>query len=149
MMSDELHEAAWRIQLHEVIARYAHCMDSGDFDGLEALFTEDASFDIEPDPGIIPLPLHGRRVMREALEARYAVVSQDAQRRHLMTTIVVDEVSATAAATRSFLTVVSAPKSGGGVELRGTGVYHDRFVRENGAWLISERRLFVDELKTS
>ena len=148
-MSDELLEAAWRSQLLEVIARYAHYMDAGEFDELEALFSEDARFDIKPDPGIVPVPISGRGTIRSALEERFLVVSREAQRRHLMTTTIVDELTETAAAARTFLTVLSVPKSGGAVELRGTGVYHDRFVRIGGAWLFSERTLHVDALKTT
>jgi hypothetical protein len=148
-VTDELLESAWRLQMLDVIGRYAHCMDSGDFDGLEALFAEDSRFDIVPDPGIVPIPIEGRRAIREALEARYAVVSREAQRRHLMATTMFDAVDEKHATAKTFLAVLSSPFGGGEVELRGTGVYHDTFARVDGRWVFAERVLHVDELKTS
>lgn len=148
-MSDELLEGAWRSQIVDLVARYAHCLDSGDFDGVEALFADDARFDIVPDPGIIPVPVDGRAEIRRVLEERYAVVSQEAQRRHMMATTVVDELDQTHATGRTFLAVLSSPFAGGGVEVRGTGVYHDRFTRADGTWRFAERVLHVDSLKTS
>ena len=90
----------------------------------------------------------GRRRIREVLEGRYDVVSKVDQRRHLITNLVIDELGGDEAVTRCFLTVLSVPKSGGSVELRGTGVYHDRLRRIDGSWLIAERRLVLDALGT-
>lgn len=140
--------AAARQEISEVLCRYAVYVDDGEFDRLETLFAGDATFDISPDPKIIPLPAEGRRRIREVLEGRYDVVSKVDQRRHLITNLVIDELGEDEAVTRCFLTVLSVPKSGGSVELRGTGVYHDRLRRINGSWLIAERRLVLDALGT-
>ena len=140
--------AASRQEISEVLSRYAVFVDAGEFDRLEALFASDATFDITPDPKIIPVPAVGRRKIREVLEGRYDVVSKVDQRRHLITNLVIDELGDTEAVTRCFLTVLSVPKSGGSVELRGTGVYHDRLRRIDGSWLIEERRLVLDALGT-
>lgn len=140
--------AASRQEISEVLSRYAVFVDAGEFDRLETLFASDATFDITPDPEIIPVPAVGRRKIREVLEGRYDVVSKVDQRRHLITNLVIDELSDTEAVTRCFLTVLSVPKSGGSVELRGTGVYHDRLRRIDDSWLIEERRLVLDALGT-
>lgn len=138
--------AAARQEIAEVLSRYAVFVDAGEFDRLETLFAGDAIFDITPDPKIVPVPAVGRRQIREILEGRYDVVSKVDQRRHLITNLVIDELSDDEAVTRCFLTVLSVPKSGGPVELRGTGVYHDRLRRLDGSWLIAERRLVLDAL---
>lgn len=138
--------AGARQEISEVLCRYAVYVDDGEFDRLETLFSDDATFDITPDPKIVPVPAVGRRKIREILEGRYDVVSKLDQRRHLITNLVIDALSDEEAVTRCFLTVLSVPKSGGNVELRGTGVYHDRLRRIDGSWLIAERRLVLDAL---
>ena len=140
--------AAARQEISEVLCRYAVYVDDGEFDRLEMLFAGDATFDISPDPKIVPVPAIGRRQIREILEGRYDVVSKVDQRRHLITNLVIDELSDTEAVTRCFLTVLSVPKRGGSVELRGTGVYHDRLRQIDNDWLIAERRLVLDALGT-
>ena len=142
-------DTASRQEITEVIAKYAVYIDAGEFDQLESLFAEDAVFDITPDPGIVPVPVRGGRQIREALEERYRLVSPQAQRRHLMTNTVIDELAGDRARARSFLTVLSVPKSaGGGVELRGIGVYNDTLERRKQMWLFTERRLVLDVLGT-
>lgn len=137
---------AARMEIQDVIARYSVHIDAGEFDRLQALFSDDAVFDITPDPVFMKVPVKGGRAIREALEARYRVVVNEAQRRHVMTNTIFDELGADHAATRTFLTVLSVPKGPGGIELRGTGVYNDKFVCRNGVWQIRERFLVMDAL---
>lgn len=137
---------AARMEIQDVIARYSVHIDAGEFDRLQALFSDDAVFDITPDPVFMKVPVKGGRAIREALEARYRVVVKEAQRRHVMTNTIFDELGADHAATRTFLTVLSVPKGPGGIELRGTGVYNDKFVCRNGVWQIRERFLVMDAL---
>ena len=137
---------AARMEIQDVISRYSVHIDAGEFDRLQALFSDDAVFDITPDPVFMKVPVKGGRAIREALEARYRVVVKEAQRRHVMTNTIFDELGADHAATRTFLTVLSVPKGPGGIELRGTGVYNDKFVCRNGVWQIRERFLVMDAL---
>jgi hypothetical protein len=137
---------AARMEIQDVISRYSVHIDAGEFDRLQILFAEDAVFDITPDPIFMKVPVKGARAIRDALEARYRVVVKEAQRRHVMTNTIFDELAADRAATRTFLTVLSVPKGAGGIELRGTGVYNDKFALFNGAWQIRERFLVMDAL---
>lgn len=137
---------AARMEIQDVISRYSVHIDAGEFDRLQALFADDAVFDITPDPVFMKVPVTGGRAIREALEARYRVVVKEAQRRHVMTNTIFDELGADHAATRTFLTVLSVPKGPGGIELRGTGVYNDKFVCRNGVWQIRHRYLVMDAL---
>ena len=139
-------EVAARMEILDVISRYSVHIDAGEFDRLERLFADDAVFDITPDPVFMKVPVKGGRAIREALEARYKVVVKEAQRRHVMTNTIFDELSADKASTRTFLTVLSVPKGPGGIELRGTGVYNDKFVCRGGVWQIRERFLVMDAL---
>jgi ketosteroid isomerase-like protein len=136
-----------RLDLYELIHRYSVCLDTGDFDGLEVVFADDVVFDVTPDPGLFPLPVKGKDELMAALRARYEEVQETAVRRHLVTCTMVDELEDDRARTRSLLTVVSVPH-GAAPELRGTGVYHDEFVRRDSRWLFKQRHLKVDALST-
>lgn len=137
---------AARMEILDVISRYSVHIDAGEFNRLQTLFSDDAVFDITPDPVFMKVPVKGARAIRDALESRYRVVVKEAQRRHVMTNTIFDELTADRAATRTFLTVLSVPKGTGGIELRGTGVYNDKFALINGAWQIRERFLVMDAL---
>lgn len=139
-------EVAARAEISDVISRYSVHIDSGEFERLQALFAEDAVFDIVPvpDPVFMKVPIRGGRAIRDALEGRYRVVIKEAQRRHVNTSTIFDELSADHAATRTFLTVLSVPKGPGGLELRGTGVYKDKLVRKDGVWRFQERLVMMD-----
>ena len=143
-MDEELRLASVRSEIHDLLARFAHCLDSGEFGSLEQLFAADATFSVEPDPGIVPARIEGSAAIRAALEARRASYADRAQRRHLVSTVVVDEIADRRARARSFLTIVSAPADGGAIELRGSGVYDDVFTRFEQGWRFAERRLTLD-----
>jgi 3-phenylpropionate/cinnamic acid dioxygenase small subunit len=143
-VDEELRRAIVRGEIHDLLARFAHCLDAGEFDRLEGMFAEDATFAVEPDPGIVPACIDGSSAIRAAFEARRASYADQAQRRHVVSTIVVDEISADRAHARSFLTIISTPSEGGAIELRGSGVYDDVFARSEQGWRFAERRLTLD-----
>lgn len=142
MSTDEL---ASRLEILDVIAKYAVHMDEGEFEALGPLFAEDAVFDITPDPEIVPNPLRGREAILGSLRERHELVRRDARHRHLMTNTAFDELEGERARTRTFLTVLAAPHTGG-VNVRGCGVYDDRFERRDGRWVIAGRKVFLDAL---
>jgi len=134
-----------KFEITELISRYGNCLDSGAFDALESLFTEDAVFRIEPDSGVPPL--QGNRGIREAVERRWALVHAGAQRRHVMSNIVVESLSEDGlrAQARTVLLVYEVAKAPGSqIHLHGMGVYEDELVLVNGAWRFRERRLILD-----
>jgi len=134
-----------KFEITELISRYGNCLDAGAFDALESLFTEDAVFRIEPDSGVPPL--QGSRGIREAVERRWSLVHQTAQRRHVMSNIVVESISdeGLQACARTVLLVYEVAKAPGSqIHLHGMGVYEDDLVLFNGAWRFRERRLILD-----
>lgn len=142
--SDDL---AARAEITDIVQRYATFMDEGEPEKFEALFAEDAVFDIQPNPGIAGIPAKGRKVIAESLFARRTQLAPTLQRRHVMSNTIFDELTATAARTRSYVTVFSAPKDGGAATLNGLGVYHDRFEKRDGSWLLVQRTFKIDVLK--
>lgn len=134
-----------KFEITELISRYGNCLDSGAFDEMESLFTEDAVFRIEPDSGVPPL--QGGRGIRAAVERRWALVHAGAQRRHVMSNIVVESFSddGSSAQARTVLLVYEVAKAPGSqIHLHGMGVYEDRLVRVVGKWRFRERRLILD-----
>lgn len=132
-----------RSAIENTINRYSVLYDTGEFDALVDVFAEDAVFDVEPDPGFFPLPVTGRDEIVASLRARRAEVIESAVRRHVVTNTIVDECDGETARTRSFLSVISVPH-GGPPQLHLTGVYHDAFRHEDGAWRFTERKLRMD-----
>ena len=131
-----------RFEITELISRYGNCLDAGDFDGMESLFVPDAVFRIVPDTATPDL--RGSKAIRDAVERRWAVVHEGAQRRHVMSNIVVD-VSGDAATARTVLLVYEVAKAPGSqVKVHGMGVYEDTLTRSDGAWRFRERVLFLD-----
>lgn len=134
-----------RVEIAELLARFGNALDAGDFDALEALFSADAEFHIEPPPADVALPLRGARGIRDTIERRWAVVSHEEQRRHVIANVVVDDLVAGRARVRSVLTVLAVGRRPGStVEVHGLGIYDDVVERQGDRWVIAERRLRVD-----
>ena len=142
MMDDTI---AAKFEITELISRYGNCLDAGDFDGLEAAFTRDAVFLVVPDHGVPPM--RGARVIRDTIEKRWSLVHRKAQRRHVMSNIVVDSVEGDQARARTVLLVYEVAKAPGSeIHLHGMGVYEDVLAREGGRWCFSERRFMLDRV---
>lgn len=132
-----------RFEVTELISRYGNCLDAGDFDALEALFAPDAVFRIVPATSVPDLT--GSRGIREAIERRWATVHEGAQRRHVMTNIVVESVDGDRATARTVLLVFEVAKAPGSqVHSHGMGVYEDELVRIDGTWRFQTRVMTLD-----
>ena len=136
-------ETAAKFEISELISRYGNCLDSGDFAELEALFTADAVFRVEPSDHVPELV--GSLHIRQAIEERWKVVHEGAQRRHVMSNIVVESIDGDTATARTVLLVYEVAKARGStVQLHGLGVYEDTLERSSGRWRFKERRLILD-----
>jgi hypothetical protein len=142
-LSDEARTLAARGDLVELIARYSHLLNGGEFDRLETLFTEDASFLTPGRDAVMPVPVVGAAAIRAAVEQRYARVGIGVQLRHVITATAIGELGERTASAHSLLVLVATPRGRAG-ELRGSGVYHDRFVRDDAGWRFAERVLALD-----
>lgn len=134
---------AAKYEITELISRYGNCLDAGDFDGLEASFTPDAAFRVVPDGGVPPM--RGARAIRDTIAQRWALVHRKAQRRHVMSNVVVESVEGDHARARTVLLVYEVAKAPGSqIHLHGMGVYEDVLARQDGRWRIAERCLILD-----
>jgi len=136
-------EAADRLAIRELIEAYAHCADRRDAKEQMSLFTVDTHFVVYMDAKD-PKPsqeLHSR----EALAPVFDDLNQYAATMHFVgqstiLTLAGDRGTGEAYCLAHHLTVAGGKRSVMIAALR----YYDTFVRTDGAWLFSERRLFVD-----
>ena len=126
-----------RLEILDLAARYNHAVDSGDHEGVAALFTED---------GVIEATATGPIAGRPAI-AHYIASRPDGwqRRRHFNNNAIIEGVpgdgDGDAARLVMSLLVLSRRDS---VEPRLYGRYEDDLRRVDGVWRFSRRRIVVD-----
>src|SRR5262249_2066221 len=123
-------------EIRELVARYAHCADSGRFEELVALFAEDGLLQIDDRE-----PLRGRdSILAFLASTRSGIRESSAVRtiRHHVSSLRID-VSARDAATgsSSFLVVTQGGRDHG-------GGYRDRYGVSEGRWVFAARQVRVE-----
>jgi ketosteroid isomerase-like protein len=139
-------EAADRLAVRELIEAYAHCADRRDAKGQMALFTADTHFVVYMDAKD-PKPsqeLHSR----EALAPVFDNLNQYAATMHFVGQSTIfslngDRATGEACCIAHHLKVDGEKRRMMVAYLR----YLDAFVKIDGAWLFSERLLYVDWLE--
>ena len=139
-------EAADRLAIRELIEAYAHCADRRDAKGQMALFTTDTHFVVymnakDPKPS---QELHSRG----ALAPVFADLNQYAATMHFVGqstifTLSGDRATGEAYCIAHHLTLDGEQRRMMVAYLR----YLDTFAKIDGAWLFSERLLYVDWLE--
>ena len=136
-------EAADRLAIRELVEAYAHCADRRDAKGQMALFTEDTHFVVymnakDPKPS---QELHSRAALAPVFDD---LNKYDATMHFVGQSTVLslkgDRATGEAYTLAHHLTVDGAKRSLMIAALR----YGDTFVKTDGAWLFSERKLYVD-----
>jgi hypothetical protein len=140
-VSDE--EAADRLAIRELVEAYAHCADRRDAKGQMSLFTVDTRFVVfmnarDPKPA---MELHSR----EALAPVFADLNKYDTTTHFVgqstiLSLTNDRATGEAYCLAHHVMVNGAKRSLMIASLR----YLDAFVKSDGAWLFSERLLYVD-----
>lgn len=131
-----------RLEILDLLARYAHAYDEGDRATLETLFTADAEFHIRGSVGRVPATMVGRDAIVAALAGKWEAIRPE-QRRHVATNLVVLDQSESTARAASYLVLVAT--SGGTPTVLATGRYEDDLVKgPDGRWRIRWREASVD-----
>ena len=136
-------EAADRLAIRELVEAYAHCADRRDAKGQMALFTEDTHFVVymnakDPKPS---QELHSRAALAPVFDdlnkydATMHFVGQST-----VLSLTGDRATGEAYTLAHHLTVDGARRRLMIAALR----YGDTFLKKDGTWLFSERRLYVD-----
>jgi SnoaL-like protein len=136
-------EAADRLAIRELVEAYAHCADRRDANGQMALFTENTHFVVYMDAKD-PKPsqeLHSRA----ALAPVFDDLNKYAATMHFVGQSIVLSLGGHRATGEAYtlahhLTVDDGKRLLMIAALR----YDDTFVKQDGAWLFAERKLYVD-----
>jgi hypothetical protein len=142
-MANVEQEALDRVMIHEVVALSAGLLyDTGDWNALEQLWATDGVFDVLPNPDFTKWPLVGRDAIVGMYRDRQPKAYLPGPRRHIITNIVVDELTATTARCRSYMTLLSVLSANlsGSLQLIGAATYFDELRKEDGRWQITYRR---------
>ena len=118
------------LAIHELVARYAHALDSGDAEAFVATFTPDGVFD---NP---PTHREGREQLLLMGGNRAGSVGAT---RHFMSNVIV-EGDGQRATVKAYLMMTR----GIGQE-PGIAVYNDDLVKVDGKWLFKIRRVIADK----
>ena len=136
-------EAADRLAIRELVEAYAHCADRRDAKGQMSLFTTDAHFVVymnanDPKPS---QELHSR----EALAPVFADLNKYAATMHFVGQSTILSLTAERATGEAYCLAHHLTIEGENRKLMIAALrYYDTFVTVDGAWLFSERLLYVD-----
>jgi ketosteroid isomerase-like protein len=139
-------EAADRLAIRELVEAYAHCADRRDAKGQMALFTEDTHFVVymnakDPTPS---QELHSR----EALAPVFAELNKYDATTHFVGQSTIFTLDQRRGTGEAYCLAHHVTVDGGKRRLMVASLrYLDTFVKLDGGWLFSERRLYVDWLE--
>ena len=126
-----------RLEILDLLGRYAHAYDSGDREALKEIFTDDAELRIVGDVGQVPATMPGREAILDGLIGKWTAIRPE-QRRHVATNLVVLEQTETTARAASYFVLIATTE--GRAELLATGRYDDELVKgADGRWRIRVR----------
>src|ERR1700757_2858755 len=135
-------EAADRLAIRELVEAYAHCADRRDAKGQMGLFTEDTHFVVymnakDPTPS---QDLHSR----EGLAPVFAELNKYDATTHFVGQTTIFTLTPDRATGEAYCLAHHVTVDGGKRRLMVASLrYLDTFVKIDGAWLVSERRLYV------
>ncbi|MEU5883209.1 nuclear transport factor 2 family protein [Spirillospora sp. NPDC047279] len=134
-------EISDRIEIGEVLARYALAVDSGRWDLLDGVFTPDATLDYSSAGGVTGTLDEAKAWLAEVLPAFPG-------RQHLITTPLIafdgDHAEVTASFTDTLAPSRGMIKADAPGLARGGGWYHHRMTRTAGGW--RSREIVLEQL---
>ncbi|MFD5252651.1 nuclear transport factor 2 family protein [Streptomyces bobili] len=126
-------------QIENLIARYSHLVDEGDFAGFGALFDEADFVSGE-------VSLRGAKAIEDLIGSMLVVHDDGTLRtRHITTNILIevneDDDSAVA---RSYYNILQSVPGLLPLQMVAGGRYRDRFERRDGTWSFARREVTID-----
>ncbi|MDR7303977.1 nuclear transport factor 2 family protein [Haloactinomyces albus] len=131
--------ASTRTEIENTLNRYALGYDDGDLAMVKDTFTPEAVLSLRVAGGDLIGPFEGRDAILTMM--RDAAHSQNDQRRHVTSNIIID-ADDDRATSMSYLTIFSAQN--GTLTALSTGKYEDELVRTEGGWKLSKRHIALD-----
>lgn len=154
-LEDRLRAVEDRVEIEQVLMRYAAAYNTGDADTYVSLFTPDAVFELRRDIGEPPFigPFKGRDAIRKQwfpdVQAGNATAAgKFGPMRHVTTNYEIEVSGDTATVRAFFIEVVSnganIPPGSNPPTIHAMGRYEDELVRRDGRWLFSKRVVVTD-----
>jgi hypothetical protein len=127
-----------KIAIGELVARFAHCSDYGDWVGLEALFTEDVVTEMEG------IPLRYEGIVAQIAHARESDAQTAGKNRHYNFNLYVEEQNGEVVARYMFANV-----NAGSVPMKAqivtSGTMRDTVRKTPEGWKIARRYVTFDQ----
>jgi hypothetical protein len=137
-----------KMDILEVIARYAYTYDGRDADGFAHLFTEGGIFEVIPSGGSPPeLRLESRAAIHAWASQRHQQVVQGIHDRHYQSGTLFDVLIQEHAQTRTMMLITHQGVNDPTPRPVLSGVYHDRWHKRQRGWHITQRALRHDHQK--
>jgi len=137
-----------KMNILEVIARYAYTYDRRDADGFAHLFTEDGIFEVLPSGGSQPeLRLESRAAIHAWVVQRHQQVVQEIQDCHYQSGTLFDVLTQEHAQTRTMVLITHQGVHDPTPRPVLSGVYHDRWHKTQHGWQLTQRTLRHDHQK--
>lgn len=129
-------EDKWAIQ--DLVNRYCHYSDHGEWQKLRALFTDDVIMDV------VGLDIVLRGPDEQVGDARRSFTRTRGKNRHYNHNLIIDETSSDEAWARYYIQQLVAQDTVGDTPLGVTLRMEDRVLRTVAGWRIAERRVICD-----
>lgn len=130
---------ALRERIEDLVNRYSLAYDTSDLDEMGRIFSDDAVFRMRL-PEADPVEFAGKAAIMELMAG--AMGSQNDQRRHLNSNLIVHPGQGDEIATTHYLTLVGT--ADGEISLITAGVYRLRIVDRDGVLVLRELDLELD-----
>ena len=130
-------EDKWAIQ--DLVNRYCHYADYGEWEKLRALHTEDVV------TNVVGLDVAFRGPDEQVLDAQQSFEHTGGKNRHYNHNLIIDETSGDEAWARYYVQQLAAQDTPGATVLGVTLRAEDRVVRTAAGWRIAERRVTCDQ----
>lgn len=129
-----------RDAIENLMGRYTHAFDLDRLHEMKACFTEDAVMTMQIADGDLIGPFEGADAIVQMMTDAHD--GQDDVRRHVVSNLVLSDVTETSARAVSYLTLLSI--ADGRVTLLSTGRYEDDLVNDGGQWSFAKRHVALD-----
>jgi len=129
-----------RGDIENTFHRWALAYDENDPDTMADCFTEDAVMTMRIGDGDLIGPFEGREAIMGLM--KNSLSSQNDQRRHITTNIIVREEDDRTAVTESYLTLLAIEN--GALRTLSSGKYQDELHNDGGIWRLSKRHIALD-----
>lgn len=129
-----------RADIENLLNRYSLAYDRNDMPAMAATFTDDAVMTLKIGDGDLIGPFDGKEAIMKLMTDSLA--SQNDQRRHLVSNLVIEKETEQDASVVSYLTLIAIADQK--ATLLSTAVYEDDLRKDDGEWRFTRRHIALD-----